>query len=235
MPEVDHLTLTPKHAEPPDPRRPGRNWVLLATATTAILVIAGSAVTFLVRGWADGQAAASARDAAGTPAATTPAAQVASPTAPASPLGMFAAANPASVMTELTNRWTMTFTSTSAGTGTEQDGLAGDVTGRGRKLEAVVLTDQHGQLFDLTCRAGGNNVTAASDDTVRRFTYDCLSQAIQGPQWTSVSGWLDQHYAGVAAGPNGNANYQTSALALHLSGDGHTLTAELRDPAVPVG
>jgi hypothetical protein len=230
MPDVDHLTLiTPKHAEVAEPRRPARNWVLLATAATAILVIAGSAVTFLVRGWTDDQAAASNRPPAVTAPPTTPAAAT-SPSAAPSPAGLFAAANPAAVMTELTNRWTMTFTSKPEGFGTEQDGLAGDVTAKGRRLDAVIQTDQHGQLFDLTCRAGGESITAATDDTVRQFAYDCLSQAIQGPQWSGVSSWLDQHFAAAAAGPSGAATYTTKVLTLHLKGDGHVLTAELRDP-----
>jgi hypothetical protein len=233
MPEVDHLSLiTPKHAEVAEPRRPARNWVLLATAATAILVIAGSAVTFLVRGWTNERAAASDRTTVTAAPPTTPAA-VASPSATPTPVGLFAAANPAAVMTELTNRWTMTFTAKPESFGTEQDGLAGDVTGKTRRLDAIIQTDQHGQLFDLVCRAGGDSVQAATDDTVRQYTYDCLSQAVQGPQWSGLSSWLDQHFGSAAAGPAGTATYTTKALTLHLRGDGHVITAELRDPAAP--
>jgi hypothetical protein len=232
MPEVDHLPLiTPKHAEVAEPRRPARNWVLLATAATAILVIAGSAVTFLVRGWTNERAAASDRPPATAPP-TTPAA-MASPSASPSPAGLFAAANPAAVMTELTNRWTMTFTAKPEGFGTEQDGLAGDVTGKTRRLDAIIQTDQHGQLFDLVCRAGGDSVQAATDDTTRQYVYDCLSQAVQGPQWSGLSSWLDQHFAAAAAGPAGTATYTTRTLTLRLKGDGHVLTAELHDPTAP--
>lgn len=228
MPEVDHLTLiTPKHAEAAESRRPARNWVLLATAATAILVIAGSAVTFLVRGWTNERAAADPRPPA-TALPTTPAA-AASATNKVAPAGLFAAANPAAVMNELTDRWTMTFTAKPDGSGTEQDGLAGDVTGRARRLDAIIQTDQHGQLFDLACAAGGDTVTAATDNTVRQFTYDCLSQAVQGPQWSGLSSWLDQHFAAAAAGSAGT--YTTSTFVLHIRGDGHVVDAELTDPS----
>ncbi len=96
-------------------------------------------------------------------------------------------------MSYLSRTWQVVYPSPAVfASGATYEGVAGGSTARA--LSGIVAVDPAHRLLRLTCGGQGRTVDISTDDTLRRYVYDCAAQGA-GSGWQPLKAWLDQYFA----------------------------------------